>query len=607
MKAIFSSSRNKIPHNNEGKEHKETPFFSKESRQPFFTIPNGGVVQTKLTVGEPGDKYEKEADSMADAVVNKSISKPAIQNKEISSIQRESLATPLEDEKLGTAEQRMEEDKLIQEKPEIQRMEHPEEEMLNKMDNEEEEPIQKMGMAGTDKDEELQAKSNSSTPNTASAAVANKISSKSGKGKRMSNQTKAEMEGSFGVDFSNVNIHTDQTAVSLNKELGAQAFTHGNDVFFNSGKYNPDSSQGKHLLAHELTHVIQQDKKSRLKVQKRGESHGQSATGSSRHLISDLTTPITVGSAPRFELIQHGAELWNPDTEVTYRWSITDNTSGNVVFKETTTEPTTRIRASRAGNYTVNVTVLGNGQPAATSITMNQTVEAEDSFLTTNLSGATDGQASTYRELVNDFRPYINDGATATGANGITPRFLASVLFIEVLNRPKEGREDELEGVGEAIGDLQQGEGLYPWQKVDRSIGVGQIKSSTAAMVMGTTPWVDQERGDRAAGRERTESNYEALSADQKAAIFQILRWPKSNIAMAARLLATLKNRANRFPTLTRSEFGNDEHAVGVIASEYNLGPSDTLADDARASWYGRNVWDSMNNDTILRNYFNNL
>ncbi|WP_010177184.1 eCIS core domain-containing protein [Aquimarina agarilytica] len=258
MKAIFSSSRNKIPHNNEGKEHKGTPFFSKESRQPFFTIPNGGAVQTKLTVGEPGDKYEKEADTMADAVVNKSISKPVIQNKEISSIQRESLATPFEDEKLGTAEQRMEEDKLIQEKPEIQRMERPEEEMLNKMDNEEEEPIQKMGMAGTDKDEELQAKSNSSTPNTASAAVANKISSKSGKGERMANHTKAEMEGSFGVDFSNVNIHTDQESVSLNKKLGAQAFTHGNDVYFNSGKYNPDSSQGKHLLAHELTHTIQQ-------------------------------------------------------------------------------------------------------------------------------------------------------------------------------------------------------------------------------------------------------------------------------------------------------------------------------------------------------------
>ncbi|MBK9492218.1 MAG: DUF4157 domain-containing protein, partial [Haliscomenobacter sp.] len=67
-------------------------------------------------------------------------------------------------------------------------------------------------------------------------------------------KTRAEMENSFGVDFSQVNIHTDGEAVQLNKDLGAHAFTHGKDVYFNAGKYNPDNSSGKHLLAHELTH-----------------------------------------------------------------------------------------------------------------------------------------------------------------------------------------------------------------------------------------------------------------------------------------------------------------------------------------------------------------
>ena len=135
MKSIFSSRRNKSPHNNEEAEKKEAPFFSKENKSPFFKGQTGPV-QTKLTVGQPNDKYEKEADSMADAVVSNSSSKPDIQNKEISGIQRESLATPQEDEKLGTAEQRMEEDKLIQEKPEIQKIDHAEEEegMVNKME-----------------------------------------------------------------------------------------------------------------------------------------------------------------------------------------------------------------------------------------------------------------------------------------------------------------------------------------------------------------------------------------------------------------------------------------------------------------------------------------
>ena len=271
MKSVFSSRRNKIPHNNEGKERKEAPFFTKESKKPFFNMTNGGAIQTKLSIGQPGDKYEKEADTMADAVVNKTV-KPDVQKKRISSIQRESLATPQEDEKLGTAEQRMEEDKLVQEKPEIQKMDAPEEEIINKMDasEEKEEPIQKMGdqeeeminkmEEGGEKEEEelVQTKGNPDNQK-ASSSLSNRIEGKAGKGKKMPKGIKTEMETSFGKDFSQVNIHTDQDAITMNKELGAQAFTHGKDIYFNSGKFNPESTQGKHLLAHELTHIIQQN------------------------------------------------------------------------------------------------------------------------------------------------------------------------------------------------------------------------------------------------------------------------------------------------------------------------------------------------------------
>ncbi|WP_354667420.1 eCIS core domain-containing protein [Pseudotamlana agarivorans] len=224
-------------------------------------------MQTKLTIGQPNDKYEKEADTMADAVVNNS-SKPEIQNKEISSIQRESLATPQEDEKLGTAEQRIEEDKLIQEKLEVQRLEEPEEDMVNKLDEEEEGKINKM--EGEEEEGKLQTKSNTTHSQIASNQVSNKIKRKSGQGRLMSENTKTEMESSFGTDFSDVNIHTDDDAIQMNKELGAQAFTHGKDVYFNSGKYNPDSSEGKHLLAHELTHVVQQN--SKKKIQREAET-----------------------------------------------------------------------------------------------------------------------------------------------------------------------------------------------------------------------------------------------------------------------------------------------------------------------------------------------
>ena len=257
MKSIFSSRRNKSPHNNEEAEKKEAPFFSKENKAPFFNSPEG-TVQTKLTIGQPNDKYEREADSMADAVVNNKASKPDIQNKEISSIQRESLATPQEDEKLDTAERRMEEDKLVQEKPEIQKMgvEEEEEGMVSMMEGEKEE------------EEEVQTKSNGNAQ-TASTGLTQQLKSKSGRGKGLPQNTKAEMESSFGRDFSEVNIHTDEDAVKMNKELGAQAFTHGNDIYFNSGKYLPESGEGKHLLAHELTHVVQQNSSINMKKKKK--------------------------------------------------------------------------------------------------------------------------------------------------------------------------------------------------------------------------------------------------------------------------------------------------------------------------------------------------
>ena len=66
------------------------------------------------------------------------------------------------------------------------------------------------------------------------------------------------MESRFGADFSGVRIHTGSGAEGLSASVSAQAFTHGNDIYFNSGKFSPGTETGGHLLAHELTHTIQQ-------------------------------------------------------------------------------------------------------------------------------------------------------------------------------------------------------------------------------------------------------------------------------------------------------------------------------------------------------------
>lgn len=224
-----------------------------ENCEPFFSGHNYPVqlgkansfFQTKLSIGQPNDQYEQEADRVADKVVNQKSSASVVQQKEISSVQR--LATSEEDEKVGTNDARMLKDKEIQKKPDVQRMcadcEKEKMEGLRKKDNLEEE-----------KEQEVQAK----PEGAASSSLSSRISHSGGKGKSLPANTLSQMNSSFGVDFSDVNIHTDESSVQMNRELHAQAFTHGKDIYFNSGKYNTNTTAGRHLLAHELTHVIQQ-------------------------------------------------------------------------------------------------------------------------------------------------------------------------------------------------------------------------------------------------------------------------------------------------------------------------------------------------------------
>jgi hypothetical protein len=70
---------------------------------------------------------------------------------------------------------------------------------------------------------------------------------------------RVQMEPAFGADFSGVRVHSDARSHQLNDSLQARAFTTGQDIFFRGGEYRPQSSEGKELLAHELTHVVQQN------------------------------------------------------------------------------------------------------------------------------------------------------------------------------------------------------------------------------------------------------------------------------------------------------------------------------------------------------------
>ena len=88
--------------------------------------------------------------------------------------------------------------------------------------------------------------------------TASRINSARGGGQPLHAGTQTQMGEALGADLSGVRVHTSPEAHDLNQSLGAKAFTTGTDVFFRQGAYQPGSSSGQGLIAHELTHVVQQ-------------------------------------------------------------------------------------------------------------------------------------------------------------------------------------------------------------------------------------------------------------------------------------------------------------------------------------------------------------
>lgn len=231
-----------------------TSFF--QQNEPFF---KPAILQPKLKVGRRGDKYEQEADRVADAVVNDSA-------------------------------------------PQIQRQPMEEEEELQMKSQESEVQLK---CSECDEEDQIQTKKNqkvSTAKEYASSKINRQLSRSEGKGSYLPQSLQKEIGNKIGADFSGVNIHTDSKAVQMNQALGARAFTHGRNIFFNEGEYNPGSTQGKHLLAHELTHVVQQGKGDHKKVQKK------EADESAKKVSSSLDSFLEVGEGFMVEI--SGGVTW---------------------------------------------------------------------------------------------------------------------------------------------------------------------------------------------------------------------------------------------------------------------------------------------------------
>ena len=230
------------------------------------------AIQPKLTIGQPGDKYEQEADRVAAQVVAMPTPKGQQEIQRQNAEQEELQTKPVAVSITPTIQlQGIEEEEVLQTKslettakPDIQCEATEKEEVQAKFLGATDANIQREAT----EEEELQTKPSLQTENDGnqtSQSLASRLATQKGGGSPLSNEVRSFMEPRFGADFGQVRIHTSHESIQMNRELNAQAFTHGRDIYFGTGKYNPGSNDGKQLLAHELTHVIQQTGKIQLK------------------------------------------------------------------------------------------------------------------------------------------------------------------------------------------------------------------------------------------------------------------------------------------------------------------------------------------------------
>ena len=201
----------------------------------------GAPLHTKLTLGAPDDAQEREADAVADRVMRMPDgSAPAAVSGE--HLQRKCAACEEEESVQRQASGEEEEE-------EVQRQANGEEE---------EEEVQRQTEGEEEEEEVVQAKADNAPARPVAADTAARIQSARGRGQPLPASEQAFFGPRLGADVSRVRVHDDAGAAQLNRKLGAHAFTVGSDVFFARGQYRPGTSSGRHLLAHELTHVMQQ-------------------------------------------------------------------------------------------------------------------------------------------------------------------------------------------------------------------------------------------------------------------------------------------------------------------------------------------------------------
>lgn len=203
-----------------------SPRFGHDFSRVPIHAPTGEQLQTKLAINTPGDPYEQEAESVADQVMR--MAEPEIRSPHTGA------PVLLTHSAAGEPIQRLSADR----NPALENT---------------------VVIAEGEEDEAEQVQTLRPQPQTSGRAALSKDRLVSAQGGvPLGSQVRQFMEPRFGMDFSRIQIHADSRAAALSQSIDARAFTYGPHIYFNQGEYQPETQAGRHVLAHELTHVIQQ-------------------------------------------------------------------------------------------------------------------------------------------------------------------------------------------------------------------------------------------------------------------------------------------------------------------------------------------------------------
>lgn len=300
-------------------------------------------LQTKLTVNQPGDVYEQEADQVAEQVM-----------RMVTPGTSTSPAAPGGDD-----------------------------------EQEEESVMRKEGVSTS-------AQGTTSVPSIVGGVLSG------GESQPLDTTTRALMEPRFGYDFSQVRIHTDARAAESAQAVNALAYTVRHNIVFGAGQFAPGTSEGQRLLAHELTHVVQQGKGTGGIIQRQGAPKSGTVSGEKGAIAKPASLPTSLPTSPTADADPCGGE----SKANTYTPSDKDSMGKEIPIPLTSKlfGDTSKLGAQFQfgackvkGNWRFYLDTLT--VPIASKV---QPIDFRKNIDTANDPGVTQ---DTYKDIINDLRP----------------------------------------------------------------------------------------------------------------------------------------------------------------------------------------------------------